>query len=186
MTKKRKLNPFRWAQAYTTQITPGANLGFFEKCESLSGVMDTLAAAEGAKCIATKIRIVITSVSAEQHTCQPVVVQTAGNCVDTANLAVREIHSFVDAACDDDFGTLKIGNYHLSRPFAEDASYYYSIPQIQFELPQSLVRKLNSQVQTERLQNIYLGFVGTALTNVSITFTFVISVDYITAIKNII
>jgi hypothetical protein len=174
-------------------IAPGANLGFYEELINLHTLAESIGSADGKKIRVTHMIVNIRAYMAEADGIfhlTPVVVQTNGNCVDTVNLAARKLHEIIDGAVDDVFGFQVVGPTRSSRRVPMDSADAADLGafglEFQIQIPQNLLQVLNKEIETERLQDLHLGFAGITHANNTISVFFCGRVDYIELKKQII
>jgi hypothetical protein len=152
-------------------IAPGANLGFYEEFQDLHSLAETIGGTDGKTIYVHAIELHIRVYSGDGDSTfviTPVVVQTAGNLVDTANLAARSVHELLNGACDDVLGYQVLGPSSVARKIPDDATnaYHWGV-EITRQVPGNLLQILNKEVETERLQSLHVGLVGVPQTGTS-------------------
>lgn len=171
-------------------ITPGVNQGFCEKTWELYGVIETLTASDAvkAKIRGVKYSIRLYSDTLSGFTIIPIVVQTDGNFADTYNLSSRLIDSLVDNSVDDVCGYDKLGDIRTSRVIPGDgtlAGLFQGI-EITVQLSPKHIQILTKENETERLQNLYLGFAGVSVANINIGGHSWLQIDYTVERKEVV
>jgi hypothetical protein len=157
----------------TDSIATGANGGYVENLWNLHTLMDSYRTDDGVKKRIHFCRIGIRLYSASAvyaFTLLPVVVQTAGTFTDTINQSSRIVDSLIAAAIDDVFGYDPLGNTRFSKIVAGDGTLAGSIHSIEttIQLQPKHLQILNKEVESERLQDLYVGFVGVADSDLSL------------------
>lgn len=172
--------------------TPGANLGFVQMLRNINTTLDSLPTNEGLKPKISKIRTTIrlyqdiTGFTNLNFMIQPVIVQTAGTFADTVNLTERTISSMLDAAIDDDFGFYKANDLRVSRLGPTNiAGNIACLIETSFDVPPHIIGLLNKESQTERLQSIYTGYTGIAVSNAAVVGFFATEITFTEVRKGI-
>ena len=149
-----------------TVTNVAADKWFTENLLSLSTIMESIAALDGAKAQVKSIRINIRMYSGSVFGIVPLIVQTAGAFTDNNNIAFSTISS-IDDQIDDIFGFQILREFQMSRrvPTSDPTVDTGNTNAIETTLilPQNIVQILNKESETERLQDLYLGFVGWSL-----------------------
>jgi hypothetical protein len=96
------------------------------------------------------------------------VVQTTGTWTDTVDINQYIIDKILDSCIDDVFGYQLLGDKSVSRRVPTNAAT--SATGLEFavqrcvEIPGNLLQILNKESETERLQSLFFGVVGNAIT----------------------
>jgi ribosomal protein S25 len=117
-------------------------------------------------------------------------VQTNGTVTDTVDRAEAVVDKILDAAIDDVFGYQLLSNFKLSKTMPIDSGYSTSTSNTMVEmsviLPPNLLGLINKEVETERLQNLYIVLVGSFnVNNQAINIFKSFEVDYTNVRKTI-
>lgn len=168
-------------------VTPGANLGFGNNTANLNTVIETLVA-DGKQALIKAIIISIrakVSVADNVFALLPVIVQTAGTFADTANLTDREISAILDQCIDDEFGVLKMGNFRVSKSGPTGTLADRQIIETRYIVPPAILKLLSKESSSERLQDIYIGFVGLSDANNDIEVDSYYEIEFVERTKGI-
>jgi hypothetical protein len=149
---------------HAESVTPGANLGFVEVVDNMHSTLEALGGTDGKSPYVKSITFHVRAYSGSGDSTFiliPVVVQTAGTFVDTANLTARQIHELLNSACDDVLGYQVLGVPHVARKVPDDAinAYHWGC-EFAVRIPGNLLNVLNKELETERLQDLYFALVG--------------------------
>jgi hypothetical protein len=118
-------------------------------------------------------------------TAQAVLVQTAGTLSDTTDIADGSpIDTALDQACDDVLGYTKLGKLAVPRFAPVNGTTQLEIVR-SVPFPQGIIQLLNKELETERLQDLYLALVFFGCTNAAHYVSMDIEVDYTTVRKTI-
>jgi hypothetical protein len=171
----------------------GSSLGttFAENLEALHNLIEGILSVDGYKPKVSSIKIHLRMYSEQVFSIQPIVVQTAGTFSDTVDNANSVVETLLNDAIDDVFGYQRIGNVSTAKrvPTSDASSSSGTELGIQrtVEIPGNILGILNKEVETERLQALYFGFVGIMTANTqNITVESCVEVTYSTISKKII
>jgi hypothetical protein len=144
-------------------ITPTAlDRKHVEVLANLHEGIEGLRSEDGTRCLvqAVEVDIQMRAVSYIPYKIFPVLIQTAGTPADLIDQATGYLSVALDVATDDVFGFECIPNRKgfLSRPIPGGDDVVSGIT-AQFVLPIHAIQILNKEVETERLQNLWLGLV---------------------------
>jgi hypothetical protein len=118
-------------------------------------------------------------------TAQPILVQTAGTFTDTVDINDYNLDAVLDAAVNDVFGYQPLSQPKIGKlvPAGDIALYglYFTI-----QMPQHLIQIINKSVETERLQEFYIGLIGSASGTDSYSYDCYMEVEYVASRKTII
>ena len=145
-------------------ITGGSNEQFANNVMSLHAAIEGIRATEdGIKIHVSKIIVTLRlygDADGNGFFITPVVVQTAGIFSEQDDLAQTGIDTILNASIDDVFGYQVLRSISpAKRVRCSTAAIQFGV-EIQLELPQNILNLLNKESETERLQNLMMGFVG--------------------------
>jgi hypothetical protein len=166
-------------------IATGANTGFAENPleNSLQAICAGLASVDGNRINVSSFRIKLSLYCAgasKSFGIQPVIVQTAGTFSDINNLVGRTVSALLADAIDDIFGYDLLGNVRFSKIAPSgDGTVAGSMEIIEttITLPAKVLNILNKESESERLQDLYLGYVGIGDT-LTLTVKTVYAIEY--------
>lgn len=121
----------------------------------------------------------------------PVVVQTAGTFTDTVdqNLNPPTYYMSLDGAISDEFGFQKLQEAKASGIINitdDGGNELHQTMNFILNIPQNVIRLLNKEANTERLQDVYLGLVGIAIASTaSFAYNLIIETEYVLKSKGI-
>jgi hypothetical protein len=149
-----------------TTTAAGANGGWSRQYFDVYLLLEAIAGTDGQK---PKIHRMLFNVQCHQTTnetnpfiVQPVVVQTNGTWTASANLAIEGPETVLTSSIDDVFGSEVLADIFSHRSPISAATGGGQAVNRTLVIPQHVVDIINKEVETERLQNIFLGVVGTA------------------------
>lgn len=172
MTKnKGQTQLVNWTNASDT-VSVGANGGWSDTMLNLFTELETLSGADGLKpkvsMIRLHFRIYGTLNETDVFCAVPCIVQTNGTWTDTTNLTGRGVQTLLDSSVDDVFG-YHAGTFHLSRKMpAVAATGHATGMEFSMTLPRHLLNILNKETETERLQALHVGVVGSGTANTTL------------------
>jgi hypothetical protein len=156
-----------WNEVAVDSIIVGANGGFVENLfeSSMQASVASLASVDGnkIKISSYRIRIQLFGEGLAPFSCQPFIVQTAGNFTDQVNLAERKASDLLAHAVDDVFGYDLLGNTRFSKVMPSGAGTVAATlfgVETTITLPAKILQILNKESESERLQDLYMGILG--------------------------
>jgi hypothetical protein len=178
----------RYTQVYADTISYGTDSGYAEQIGDLHTIVESIRNEDGIQMNVVKVALTIRARGSNVFTIEPVAVQTAGTFSDTINLAVRVLGEKLAAAIDDVFGFDALQPRALvarRAPSDTDTAPIYTI-ETSMELPPLHRQILNKETESERLQNLELGFCGLVQASDTITYSAVLEIHYTERKKNIV
>jgi hypothetical protein len=148
-------------------VTLASEYGYVENLLGLSAIVEGIIAKDGIQIFIKNwrihIRALITNGTHDSFLGIPVVVQTDGTFSDTVNIATRIVGDMLDGGIDDEFGFQIIGTPKCSRikNVSDDGGIEtHQVLEFTLSLPQNIIKLLNKESNTERLQSLFFGLVG--------------------------
>lgn len=147
---------------------PTTDLGFTTNMQNLHSLISGINDEDGNRKVISEVQFIMRAYVADSAIfgLQPVIVQTAGNWSNTINLAQRTFDTALAASIDDVFGYDRLGGMRFSKAKPTgDGTLATLIQSIESNvtLPAKFIQILNKEVESERLQDLFFGFVGLSL-----------------------
>ena len=147
-------------------ITPGANLNCIQNSIDIFSILNSsLLSGDGQKVMLKEISVnmefqMLDEVNLSKLAVIPFIVQTAGTFTSTQNLANSSLEELLDTCIDDEFGLYLLRDIVFSKVKLRDQSADYAQANVRltFKVPKHLLALINKEQQTERLQDLYIGF----------------------------
>jgi hypothetical protein len=165
-----KLNSYVHSGNGATTQTTSARF-FTEQILNLHDLAESILNTDGwtprIKSITINLRAMNLDTGLVQFVLKPFVVQTIGSFTDTADQTVNSVSEHLNGAINDVFGYRWLAkDYYQSRPTPNvqptDAGpeYLGEWINIKIRIPEYVIKILNKETETERLQNLYVGIHG--------------------------
>lgn len=153
-----------------TMGAAGAGKAFADNLYNLHDQLEAILAADGQKAKCSRIVAHFRVTSESVFSVAPIIVQTAGNFTDTVDLASGIVDVNLDSCIDDVFGYLLQGNIlpvarRIPSSDSTAASGQEMGREFAYQVPGHIIQLLNKEVETEKLQNLFLGLYGVAAGN---------------------
>jgi hypothetical protein len=162
MTRKRK--PKRTLAKISDSVAIGANLGFAEYITNLHATIEAIRAAQdGIQIRVSKVLLHLRTTSLEAFAIQMLAIQTGGTFTDNPNETEGDVGSMLEGNIDDVFGYDYLSpSYKVARkgPSTDGAAAATFLIEATFPIPNKLLMLLNKETETERLQDLLVGFIG--------------------------
>jgi hypothetical protein len=184
-----------WLTEWSDSVTmgaAGANKGFADDLQNLHSLMDSIAADDGVRPHASRIRYQILVTSPSPFWAQLIALQTNGNITDVVDIVPSTLDDLIEPMTDDVFGYQKLTESKLSiKSPTLAAGTVHAVNnfccRLVGNLPGNLLQLLNKETETERLQTLSLALVGKAYTNDQvISFWGCLEVEFVQIAKKIV
>jgi hypothetical protein len=195
MNRKQPQHHVSFTNTTVTMGAAGAGRAFVENIQHLYNLVEGISSADGLKTQVQSVRFTFRMYSESNFSILPIVLQTAGNFTDTVDIDITTYISTdrqIDQAVDDVFGFYPLSQFFKTSrrvPTSDASAATGKEHSLQFsvDIPRHLIVQLNKETETERLQNLFLGFLGLAYSNDQvIIFTTIMETRYVLIRKNII
>lgn len=148
----------------------GAAMFFVRKINDLYTIIESIISGDGQKLKISKILSHVRAKSADIFGIGAAIVQTAGTISDTVDIASPSIlDSLLDGVIDDVYGYQIVTPFGVSRSVPGDDptanTTQHQAREFSVRIPGNIIQLLNKELETERLQNLYLVFYGTSTVN---------------------
>lgn len=150
----------------------GAQLGFVELSVILHSAIEGIRSVEdGIQIQVSNFFLTLRLYADNEFMIFPVVVQSSAGLTDTGNLSNRTVSSLINDSINDVFGYHVLGSkFIVSKRMRGSTAAIQQGIEVTIPLPPKILQILNKETESERLQELYFGFVGVNLSDQTIDY----------------